>query len=206
MGALGCFARLQGSSHPSAGCTGSQWPGNTSGFLCPGCTCPENIHWKGLSALLILKGSLSLLQPSALWPSQTSAETGPTLTPSPGSAVSISGFHGNRRMPGTELVHTTASPAFPGSFRKRVARAGAAHRTLGVGHTAGPDPAAGGLFQHHCAGRELFHPPEKHMWIFLAGQEDKRAQLFQPSICFVCSGPHSLSKQIESCARPRLLS
>lgn len=33
MGAHSCFGRLQGSSHPSPGCTASQWLGNTPGFF-----------------------------------------------------------------------------------------------------------------------------------------------------------------------------
>lgn len=93
---------------------------------------------------------------------------------------------------GAGAHHSIAS--FPWLLQKWVAGAGAAHRTLCVGHSAWPDPAAGSLSQNHCAGRELFHPPEKHTRIFLAGQQDKRAQLFQPSICFMCSRPHSLSK------------
>lgn len=174
------FARLQGSSYPITGCSGSQWPGNTPGFLC---------------ALKTPTGKV--FQPSSasrtVCPSRPSVGTGPTLTPN----LAVLSQH--PRFPwqlqdarhGAGALHSI--PALPGSFRRRVTRAGGAHRTLGVGHSW-PDPAVGDLFQSHCAGKQLFHPPEKHMWIFLAGQQDKRAQLFQPSICFVCSGPHSLSK------------
>lgn len=188
MGVHSCSARLQRSSHASPGCTGSQWLGNTPGFSCSDTRAlktPIGKVFQPCSASRTAHdGSLAITD--LLWDR-------PHADPQPWQHCQHPWFPWQLQNAkfGAGAHHSISS--FPWLLQEWVARSGAAHSPLGVGHCMARASCRGFISEPLCR-RELFHPPEKHTWIFLAGQQDKRAQLFQPSICFVCSGPHSLSK------------